>query len=141
MLMKADAFKGKRKVKDWWNEVEYMVIRQVTDDMPTYEVREDGRNVKIIHHNRLFLVATPWGEAIALGASKSLSEEGATQSPLAELTPLEWESEVPESKVNEAATLCLSSHIPLKWVNGILQPLPMMALRPTLRGLEAGNGT
>ena len=38
VLMKLDAFQGKRKVKDWWSEAEYMVVHQVTDDVPMYEV-------------------------------------------------------------------------------------------------------
>ena len=37
VLMKLDAFQGKRKVKDWYSEAEYVVV-QVTDDIPTYEV-------------------------------------------------------------------------------------------------------
>ena len=62
--MKADAFQGKRKVKDWWSKVEYMVVHQVTDDVSAYEVRDDSGNVKIIHCNRLFSVANPWGDAM-----------------------------------------------------------------------------
>ena len=58
MLMKADAFQGKRKVMDWWSKVEYVVVRYVADDMPTYEVHDDDRNVKVIHRNQLFLVAS-----------------------------------------------------------------------------------
>ena len=104
VLMKLDAFQGERKVKDRWSEAEYMVVHQVTDDVPTYKVQDDGRNIKIIYHNRLFLVATPRGDATPLGGSESASEEGTTWSALAELTPLEWESEAPESKVDEALT-------------------------------------
>ena len=57
VLMKLDAFQGKRMVKDRWSEAEYVVICQVTNDIPMYEVRDDGGNVKVTHHNRLFLVA------------------------------------------------------------------------------------
>ena len=69
ILMKFDMFQGKRKAKDRWNEVEYVVTHQVANDVPTYEVRDVGGNVKVTHHNRLFLVAPtkdvamPWGEA------------------------------------------------------------------------------
>ena len=137
ILMKADVFQGKRKVKDQWSKVEYVVVHQVADDMPACEVCDNGGNLKVIHHNQLFLVATLWSDATPLGGSKSLSVEGAA---LVELTPLEWESEAPECEVDEAATLCLTSHILLGWVDGILQPLPIVALRPMLRGLEAGDG-
>ena len=71
MLMKTDMFQGKRKVKDVWSEVEYMVVCQVRDDVPVYEVHDDSRNVKTVHHNWLFLVATPRGEATPLVASES----------------------------------------------------------------------
>ena len=82
-------------------------------------------------------MATPKDDAMPLGGSESISEEGATQSVLAELTPLEWEIEMPESEV---LTQCLTNHIPLGWVDVILRPLPSMALRPTLQGLGTGDG-
>ena len=92
VLMKADMFQGKKKVKDQWSEVEYVVVCQVGDDMPAYEVHNDGRIVKTIHHNWLFLVAIPRGEARPLGASQSLSEEGTAWFTLVELTLLEWKA-------------------------------------------------
>ena len=79
-------------------------MHQVADDVPMYKVQDNGRNVKVVHHNRLFLVAPAKEDATPLGGSKSISEEGATQSALAELTPLEWESETPESEVDEVLT-------------------------------------
>ena len=81
-----------------------------------------------MHCNRLFLVATPRGDATPLGGSESASEEHAMWSALVELTPLEWESEAPESEVDRALTRCLASHVLLGWVDGILRPLPSVAL-------------
>ena len=104
MLLKADAFLGKRNMKDWWSEAEYILAHQVTEDVPTYEICDDSRNVKVIHHNQLFLVATPWSDATPLRESESHSEEGASWSTIVELTPLEWESVAPESNVDEART-------------------------------------
>ena len=85
-------------------------------------------------------MATPRGDVTPLGGSESTSEEGTTQSTLAELTPLEWESEVPESEVDKVLTQCLTSGVPLGWVDGILQPVPSVALQPTLQWLGAGDG-
>ena len=31
VVLKLDAFQGKRKVKDWWSKAEYVVVCQVTD--------------------------------------------------------------------------------------------------------------
>ena len=118
----------------------HFLVCQVADDVPAYKVCDNGGNVKIIHHNWPFLVATPWGEPMPLGASKSLSEEGTTRPALVELTPLEWESKVPESIVDKAAIPCLTSRILLGWVDGILWLLSTVAQRPTLRGLGAGDG-
>ena len=128
VLMKLDAFQGKRKAKDRWSEVEYMVVCQVADDVPVYQVTDYSRNVKVTHCNRLFLVAPAKEDATPLGGSESISDEGAAQSALAELTPLEWKSEMPESEVDEVLTQCLTCCIPLRWIDGILRPLPLVAL-------------
>ena len=57
VLMKLDTFQGKMKAKDRWSEVEYVVTHEVTNDMPTYEMKDDGRNIKVTHCNGFFLVA------------------------------------------------------------------------------------
>ena len=66
---------------------------------------------------------------------------GATQSTLAELTPLEWKGEMSESDVEGALTWHPTSHVPLGWVDGILWPLPSVALKLTVCGLSSGEGT
>ena len=99
ILMKLDEFQGKRKVKDRWSEVEYVVTHQVTNDVPAYDMRDDGRNVKVTHCNRLFLVAPTRDIATPLGESETISCVGTAQSTLAELTPLEWNSKMSESDV------------------------------------------
>ena len=141
ILMKLDAFQEKRKVKDRWSEVEYVVTRQVTNDMSTYEVKDDGGNIKVAHHNRLFLVTPVRDVAMPLGGSKSISFMGAAQSTLAELTPLECGGEMSESEVEGVLTQCPASCVPLGWVDGILQLLPSVALRPTICGLRSGDET
>ena len=57
VLMKNDVYQGKQKVKDWWSETEYVVVRQVVDGVPAYEVKDEAGNVKTINYNRLFLKA------------------------------------------------------------------------------------
>ena len=48
---------------------------------------------------------------------------------------------MPESYVDGVLTQHLASHILLGWVDGVLWPLPLVALRPTLHGLRSGEGT
>ena len=67
--MKLDAFQGKRKAKDRWSKVEYVVVCQVTNDMPTYKVKDDDGNIKVVHHNRLFLMAPTRETATPLGGA------------------------------------------------------------------------
>ena len=38
VLMKLDAFQGKRKGKGRWSHMEFVVVHQVTDDIPMYKV-------------------------------------------------------------------------------------------------------
>ena len=38
VLVKADAFKGKRKIKDRWEEDTWEVVHHITTDVPSYEV-------------------------------------------------------------------------------------------------------
>ena len=42
VLLKQDAFQGKRKMKDRWGNEVYEVVRQVAPDMPTYKVCESS---------------------------------------------------------------------------------------------------
>ena len=141
IFMKLDAFQRKRKVKDRWGEVEYVVTCQVTNDVPTYRVKDDGGNIKVTHHNRLFLVA-PAGDATRpFGGNESISYVGTAWSTLAELTPLECGGKMSESEVEGALTQHPTCHVPLGWVDGIQWPLPSVALRPTVCWLRSGDRT
>ena len=141
VLMKNDTFQGKQKVKDQWSETEYVVVRQVADGVPAYEVKDEARNVKTVHHNQLFLVATPKEDVTPLGAGTSISEENIAQSTQVEHTLLEVENDSPEGSVDGADTLSPTSRVPLGWVGGVLRPLPSVAPRPTMwRGIGAGDG-
>ena len=51
VLMKNNVYQGKWKVKDWWSKTEYVVVCQVTDGVPAYEVKDEAGNVKTVHHN------------------------------------------------------------------------------------------
>ena len=141
VLMNNNAYQGKQKVKDWWSETEHVVVCQVTDGVPTYEVKDEAGNIKTVHHNQLFPVATPVGAVMPLGAGALLSEESAARSTLVELTSLEVESDSPEGSVHGADTLSPTSRVLLGWVGGVLQALPSVVLRlTTWRGLGAGDG-
>ena len=108
--------------------------------MPAYEVKDEAGNVKTVHHNWLFLVATHMEAVMPLGVGASISEENVARSTCAEHTSFGVESDLPEGSVDGADTLSPTSRVPLGWVGGVLQPLPSVALRLTMwRGLGAGD--
>ena len=141
VLMKNDAYQGKRKVKDRWSETEYVVVHQVADGIPAYEVKDEAGSIKTVHCNRLFLVAAPQEAIMPFGAGASISEENIVRSTHVEHTLLEVENDLPEGSVDGADTLSPSSRVPLGWVGGVLWLLPLVAPRPTMwRGIGAGDG-
>ena len=141
VLMKNDAYQGKWKVKDQWSETEYVVVCQVADGVPAYEVKDEAGNVKTVHRNWLFLVATLKEAVTPLGVGTSISVENIVQSAHAEHTSLGVENNLPEGSVDWADTLSPTSSVLLRWVGGVLWPLPSVAPRPTMwRGIGAGDG-
>ena len=139
MLKKADAFQGKRKLKDRWSKVEYEVICQVANGVPSYEIKDPSGNLQVTHRNRLFLLAIPHGEVMPLNKSKNADIDVSTRSALAELTSLEVENDLPREQMERCLTQHLASHVPLGWVDGILRPLPMVVHRTAL--YEPGSRT
>ena len=51
VLVKADAFKGKMKIKDRWEEDTWEVMHQITKDIPSYEVTDQWGSSCILHQN------------------------------------------------------------------------------------------
>ena len=58
ILVKADAWKGKRKIKDQWDEETWEVSCQITADVPSYEVTNQCRWSRVLHQNWLLLIVT-----------------------------------------------------------------------------------
>ena len=114
-----------------------MVVHQITDGLPAYEVKDEVGNIKTIHRNWLFLVATPKEAITPLGTGTSVSEENVVQSTHVEHTLLEVENNLPERPVDGADTPSLSSRVLLRWVGGVLWSLPSVAPRPTGDGAES----
>ena len=94
--------------KDQWSETEYVVVCQVTDGIPAYEEKDEAGNIKTIHHNWLFLVATPTEAVMPLGVGASISEEN-VRSTHVEHTSLENDS--PEGSMDGANTLSPTSRV------------------------------
>ena len=135
VLMKNNAYQGKWKVKDWWNETEYVAC-QVADGIPAFEVKDEAGNVRPYTTTSCFLWPPQWRPSCPWGVGASISEENVVRSTLVEHTSFEVESDLPEGSVDGADTLSPTSRVLLGWVGGVLQPLLSVASRPTMwRGL------
>ena len=52
VLVKVDTFKGKRKIKDRWEEETWEVVCQnMATDIPSYEVTNQHRRSQVLHQN------------------------------------------------------------------------------------------
>ena len=141
ILLKQDAFQRKRKMKDRWGDEEYEVICQVVPVMLAYEVHDRSRNARVIHQNRLFLVASVSEPVTPLSLDVELLEAMFKWSNLVELTPLECENDSPEETTWEVLTRHLTHGMLLGWLGGILRPLPIVALSSTESESSTGKGS
>ena len=66
VLVKADAWKGKRKIKDRWDEETWKVSWQIATDLPSYEVTNQHGWSWVLHWNQL-LVASEVGVPLCMG--------------------------------------------------------------------------
>ena len=57
VLGKADAFQGKRKIKDRCEDKPQKVVHQIMTDIPSYEVMDQCRQSCILHHNHLLIMS------------------------------------------------------------------------------------
>ena len=67
VLMKADAFKGRRKIKDRWEEDTWEVVHQIVTDVPSYVVTNQNSKSRVLHQNQLLLVVSEVGIPLCVG--------------------------------------------------------------------------
>ena len=69
VLVKLDAFRGQwQKLKNWWGDALYTVVKHVVDGIPVYEVKNDvNKKRQVLHWARLLLwLAEPEGEPLRI---------------------------------------------------------------------------
>ena len=67
ILVKADAFQRKRKIKDRWEDKPHKVVHQIMTDIPSYEMKDQHGHSHILHCNRLLLIASEAGVPLCMG--------------------------------------------------------------------------
>ena len=67
VLVKAAAWKGKRKIKDQWDKETWEGSRQIAADVPSYKVRNQHGWSRVLHQNWLLLIASEVGIPLFMG--------------------------------------------------------------------------
>ena len=89
VLVKLDAFRGQwRKLKNWWGDALYTVVKCMADRIPAYEAENDANKKRQVFHQAQLLLwlAEPEGEPLRINCISIKS--GLTRAELA--TPLRW---------------------------------------------------
>ena len=118
VLVKADAFQGKRKIKDGWEDKPYEVVHEIMTDIPSYEVMDQQGQSCIIHHNQL-LVASETGIPLGMGVHQALDR--CTSPTPVKPTPRGSDSETtPLEDSGLAITQNQARKTSLGWISGKL---------------------
>ena len=67
VLVKVDTWKGKRKIKDRWEEETWEVVHQIAADIPSYKVINQHGWSWVLHWNQLLLVMSEVGVPLCMG--------------------------------------------------------------------------
>ena len=128
ILVKADTFQKKRKIKDRWEDKPHEVGHQIVTDIPSYEVKDQHGNSCIVHCNWLFLIASDAG--IPLYVSVCKVWDGCTFPTPVKPTPRGSDSKTMPQEDNG---LVITQHQPRKtslgWINGKLWLLHWISAR------------
>ena len=128
ILVKADVFQGKRKIKDRWEDKPHEVVHEIVTDIPSYEVKDQHENSCILHCNWLLLIVSEAGIPLCVGIHQAWDE--CTSPTPVRPTPRGSDSKtVPQEDNGLAITQHQARKTPLGWIKGKLQLLPYTSTR------------
>ena len=132
VLVKADAWKGKRKIKDRWDEETWEVSWQIAADVPSYEVKNQHRWSWVLHQNWLLLVVSEVGIPLCMGNHHT--QDRCTSPTPCKTTFLGGDEErTPQEKHGKAVTRWPTSKASLGWKNGNLWLESWMSTRASTK--------
>ena len=117
VLVKADGWKGKRKIKDRWEEETWEVVHQIVADVPSYEVMNQHGWSWVLHQNQLLLIVSEVGIPLCMGSHR-------TWDRCTSLTPCKTtfiggdKKRMPQERDGKAVTWQPTSKASLGWKNG-----------------------
>ena len=123
VLVKADAFKGERKIKDRWEEDIWEVVHWIVTDVPSYEVMDQHRRSQILHQNQLLLIVSEAG--VPLGTGIHHAWDRCTSPTPCKPTSMGGEMKMmPQENNGSVVTQWPTSKTSLGWIKKKLRLLP-----------------
>ena len=123
VLIKADAFQGKRKIMDIWENKPHEVVHQIMTDIPSYDVKDWHGNSCILHCNQLLLVVSEADIPLCVGVCQVW--DGCNSPMPVKPTPRGSDSKtMPQEDNGLVITQCQARRTSLGWINGKLWLLP-----------------
>ena len=119
ILVKADTFQGKRKIKDRWEEKPHEVVHQITTDVPLYEVKDQHGCSCVLHHNWLLLVTSETGVPLCVDVHK-VQDRCTSPTPVKPTPRGSDRKTMPQADDGLATTQHQARMISLGWINGKL---------------------
>ena len=98
---KVHPFQGERKIDCRWDEADYEIACQVANGSSSYEKQDSSDKMKAPHHNRFFLVATPYSTSTALCQNEYANVNPTTRSAPAESTLKECDIDLLRNNMEE----------------------------------------
>ena len=128
VLVKVDAWKGKRKIKDRWEEETWEVVHQIAADIPSYKVTNQHGWSQVPYQNWLLLVTSEVSIALCMGSHHT--QDRCTSPTPCKTTSVRGDGKrMPQEKVGKAVTQWPTSKASLGWKNWKLQLIPWMSTR------------
>ena len=119
VLVKANTFKGKRKIKDRWEEGTWEVVHQIATDVSSYEVMDQCGRLCILYQNWLLLVTSEVGVPLCIGVHHTWDR--CTSPTPCKPTSMGGEIEMmPQENIGSAVTQSPASKTSQGWINGKL---------------------
>ena len=136
---KVNPFQGERKIDGWSDEVDYEIACQVANGSSPYEKQDSSSKLKVPHHNRFFLVATPHSAFTALCQNEYAKVDPTTRSAPAEFTLKECDIDLLRNNREEQQSRCSTSFSPCGQVDGIWRPLSMVVPSTAMKDYRDGR--
>ena len=127
VLVKVDAFKGKRKIKDSWEEETWEVVHQIATDVPSYKVMNQHGRSCVLHWNWL-LITSEVGVPLCMGNHHTWDR--CTSPTPCKTTSVGGEMKwMPQENNGKVVTWWPTSKASLRWINGKLRLQQWMSTR------------